>query len=151
MLIVLFNIDIQRFGLDARVLTEILPAVPLQEVYGSIPGVAGMLLHQDAPIPVIDIGWLTTGRPCPPRLSTRILIFDYKAGPPGARLGLRVENANDAEEIDEEAFIRPGFVSPTTPYLAGILRRGLETIQLINLDRLLSAEVRACLYPESSA
>lgn len=146
MLLVLFNIGSERFGLDARDLTEILPAVPLRPVLGMPHGVAGLLLHRDALVPVIDLDVLTSGKPCVPRLSTRILLAHYRAGPEGARIGLRVDRANDTETVNPEEFEDSGLTAATPPYFGPVLRRGLSTIQLVNVDQLLTDAVRASLY-----
>ena len=45
MLLVLFNIGTERFGLDAQDLREILPAVALRPVHGMPTGVVGLLLR----------------------------------------------------------------------------------------------------------
>ena len=149
MLLVLFNIGSERFGLDARELTEVLPAVPLRPVLGMPQGVAGLLLHREALVPVIDLDVLTSGRPCATRLSTRILVAHYRAGPEGARIGLRVDRANDTETVDPAEFEDSGLTAAKPPYFGPVLRRGLRTIQLVNVDQLLTDEVRASLFTGS--
>jgi chemotaxis-related protein WspB len=151
MLLVLFNIGTERFGLDAQDLVEILPAVALRPVYGMPTCVVGLLLYQATLVPIIDVSLLATGQPCERRLSTRILLTPYRAGPPGACVGLRVDGANDAENVNPADFITTGLTAPEPPYFGAVLRRGLETVQLVKLEQLLPEAVRACLFVQAPA
>ena len=113
---------------------------------GMPPGVAGLLLHRKALVPVIDLDVLISGQPCAPRLSTRILVARYRAGPEGARIGLRVDRATDTERVDEREFLDSGLTAAEPPSFGPLLRRGAQTIQLVNVDQLLSEAVRASLF-----
>jgi chemotaxis-related protein WspB len=149
MLIVLFKIAGEQYGLDARTLTEILPAIPLRPFPGAPAGVAGLLTHRGEAVPVIDLALLTGGEPCPSRLSTRIVIADYSPGPPGARIGLRVEYADDAIQVKTEDFRDAGVTAPDARYLGKIIQHPLGLIQLIDVERLIPEPLQQCLYQES--
>lgn len=151
MLLVLFNIGAERFGVDAQDLLEILPAVALRPVHGMPVGVVGLLLYQTLLVPVVDLSLLLTGAACAQRLSTRILLTPYRAGPAGACIGLRVDGANDAQNVSPSDFIDTGLTAPAPPYFGAMLRRGLETVQLVQVERLLPESVRACLFAQESA
>lgn len=146
MLLVLFNIGTERFGVDARDLSEILPSVPLQPVMGMPAGIAGLLLHRDALVPVIDLELMTAGTPCEQKLSTRILVAPYRHGPDGALIGLRVGRANDTITVDPKELEETGLTPTEPPAFGPVLRRGLQTIQLVKLEQLLSDAVRASLF-----
>ena len=151
MLLVLFNLGDERFGVDARDLTEILPSVPLRPVMGMPAGVAGLLLHRDALVPVIDLELMTAGQPCEQRLSTRILLAPYQEGPEGALIGLRVGQANDTLSVDPAALEDTGLRPMEPPAFGPVLRQGLRTIQLVKIEQLLSEAVRASLFAEAAA
>jgi chemotaxis-related protein WspB len=149
MLLMLFNIGDDRFAIDARELVEVVPSVPLQTVYGMPLGVVGLLGYQAGVVPVIDLGLLTTGQPCTLRLSTRILVVHYRPGPVGARIGLRVDRANDTVRVDPEDFIATGLTAPEPPCFGRVLRRGQHTVQLVEIEQLLSEGVRQSLFTEA--
>ena len=149
MLLMLFDIGDDRFAIDARELVEVVPSVPLQTVYGMPLGVVGLLAYQTGVVPIIDLGVLTTGQPCTPRLSTRILVVHYRAGPDGARIGLRVDRANDTIKVDPEDFMATGLTAPEPPCFGRVLRRGQHTVQLVEVAHLLSDAVRQSLFSEA--
>ena len=151
MLLVLFDIGSERFGLDARELTEILPSVPLRPVIGMPAGVAGLLLLRESLVPVIDLELMTSGRPCEQKLSTRILVARYRRGPQGALLGLRVARANDTATVEPGELEETGLTPAEPPAFGPVFRRGMQTIQLVDIDRLLSEAIRASLFAEAAA
>jgi chemotaxis-related protein WspB len=151
MLLVLFKIAEAHYGLDARTVTEIVPAIPLRPFPGAPAGVAGLLTHRGQAVPVVDLRMLTVGESCAPRLSTRILVAEYPPGPPGARIGLRVESADDAIVVDPADFMDTGVTAPDAPYLGRVIQHGRGLIQLIDIERLIPQSLQLCLYQEPSA
>lgn len=149
MLLVLFRIGAERYGLDARSLVEVLPAVALRPQRGAPAGCAGLLAHRERTIPVIDLSLMATGKPAAQRLSTRIVVAHYRSGPPGSRIGLLVEEATDAREVAAEQLVDPGIATPDAPYLGKVVGEGEQLVQVVELDRLLSREVREALFPGS--
>jgi chemotaxis-related protein WspB len=151
MLLVLFRIAEEQYGVDARAVTEIVPAIPLRPFHGAPAGVAGLLTHRGQAVPVIDLGMLTGGEPCAPRLSTRIVVAEYLRGPPGARIGLRVESANDAIQVEPADFMDTGVTAPDARYLGKVIQHRLGLIQLIDIERLIPESLQQCLYQEPGA
>jgi chemotaxis-related protein WspB len=149
MLIVLFRIGEERFGLDARCLIEILPAVPLRAFPAAPPGIAGLLAHRGRTLPVIDLGLLTSGAPCAARLSTRILVAEYPPGPPGAAIGLRVENAYEAIRVEPADLNHSGVTAPDARYLERVIQHPDGLIQLIDVVHLIPESLQHCLYQEA--
>lgn len=150
MLLMLFNIGESRFGIDAQELLEVLPAVPLQQVHGMPSGIVGLLSWRSTLVPVIDLDLLTLGQPCPAQLSTRILVVRYRPGPPGARIGLRVQRADDTATVDPADFLDTGLTPATPPRFGGVLPRGRHPVQQVLPEHLLSAAVRESLFSGAS-
>ncbi len=149
MLLMLFNIGDDRFGIDAQDLLEVLPAVPLQTVHGMPAGVVGLLSWRAALVPVIDLDLLTLGQPCPARLSTRILVVRYRPGPPGARIGLRVQRADDTATVNPADFLETGLTPPAPPRFGGVLPHAHQPVQQVLPEQLLSEAVRASLFSQT--
>ena len=149
MLLVLFRIGAERYGLDARSLVEVLPAVALRPQRGAPAGCAGLLAHRERTIPVIDLSLMATGKPAAQRLSTRIVVASYRAGPPGSRLGLLVEEATDPRDVAAGELVDPGIATPDAPYLGKVVGEGDQLVQVVELERLLSREVRESLFTGS--
>lgn len=146
MLLLLFEIDGIRYGLDTRSVLSVVADEVSRPLPGAPVGVAGLLLHAGEPIPVIDVNVLVTGAPARRRLSTRIVIVPFEQGAPGARIGLRLERANDAVRIDPAAFREIGVTAPDAPCLGPVAELGDgEWIQRVEVATLLTPELQASL------
>ena len=147
MLLVLFKVGAERYGIDAQSLIEIIPAVPLRPQRGAPPGCVGLLSHRERLVPVVDLALMMSGSVAAGRLSTRILVARYRPGPSDARIGLLVEHATDARAYDPAQLMDPGLVAPDAPYLGKIARFDSELVQVVEVTDLLTPAVRAALYP----
>lgn len=146
MLLLLFEIGGVRYGLDACSVLSVVADAISRPLPGAPAGVAGLLLHAGEPIPVIDVSALVTGTPAGRRLGTRIVIVPFEQGAPGARIGLRLERANDAVRIDADAFRDIGVTAPDAPCLGPVAELGDgEWVQKVEVAALLTPEVRASL------
>jgi chemotaxis-related protein WspB len=153
MLLVLFNLGEERFGIDAAELDAVVSDAPLRPLPGAPHGVVGLLVAEDATIPVVDLGLLTNGRAAAERRSTRILITRcvlYDASMQTVPVGLRVERANDAIQVDPENFEPIGISSPGAPHLGRVIRCEGDLIQQVNVEALLSKELVEILEPSGA-
>lgn len=156
MLLLLFDVNGTRYGLDVRDVLVVVADECSRPLPGAPSGVAGLLLHGGKPIPVIDVTEVITGKPARRRLSTRIVIVPFEDGTPGARIGLRLERANDAVHVDPAAFRDIGVTAVDSPCLGPIadLGDGL-VVQLVKVDSLLTPALKASLLgtppPEAAA
>lgn len=140
-----FEIDGHRYLVDARSVAAVLPLPALKPLPGAPVGVAGAANHQGAPVPVIDLTALATGRAAPDRLSTRLVLARYPA-PGGERLlGLVAERATSVARLDEKEFSEPGVTA--APWLGGVApeaRGGLA--QRVDVVELLPPALRDALF-----
>lgn len=143
MLVLLFTIGTERFGLDASEIVEVAPYVEFLPTSQPHDFVSGEFSYRGTPTPVIDLGLLTGQSACPPLLSTRIILV-RRASPkcPDRIIGLLAEkvtetvtltpaqlNTTTDQELDEAAFKTP------------LNLDNYGTVQLLHLDRLLPAVV----------
>ncbi|GAB2921980.1 chemotaxis protein CheW [Paraburkholderia jirisanensis] len=80
MLFLLFDLDGDRYALDAREIVEVLALRPVRPVPGAPVWVAGVAQRHGAPLPVVDVPRLALGRPARQLLSTRLVIVRYESG-----------------------------------------------------------------------
>jgi chemotaxis-related protein WspB len=80
MLFLLFDLDGDRYALDAREIVEVLALRPVRPVPGAPVWVAGVAERHGAPLPVVDVPRLALGRPARQLLSTRLVIVRYDSG-----------------------------------------------------------------------
>lgn len=145
----LFEVAGQRYGLDVSQIVEVVPTVLLRKL-PSVPNqIAGVFCYRGAIVPVIDLSQLLGGAPAAQRLSTRVALVRYP-GTSGAEhvLGLLVEHAAQGlvELVGE--LKPPGITTPDAPYLGKIATRGVETIQLLQIQALIPPELRERLFTE---
>jgi chemotaxis-related protein WspB len=150
MLFLLFHLDADRYALPAREVKEVLPLVSTKALPGAPAGVVGLVNYRGLAVPVLDLAWLALGRRSVWRVSTRLLIANYPH-PDGAErlLGIIVERATEMIAREPGDFRPPGVASTTAPYLGPITQDARGIIQRVEIATLLTAELRAALYPET--
>lgn len=101
----------ERLAVPAAAVVEVVPAVRLHRPAGAPTRVAGVLRFRGEVTPVLDVHQLTTGEPCPERLSTRIVILEADTPAGRRRLGLLAERVTDLKSLAE---IGPAYAGPAT-------------------------------------
>jgi chemotaxis-related protein WspB len=103
-------------------------------------------------VPVLDLGWLMHGQPCPARLSTRIVLV-HSPGEDGLShtLGLMVERVTDTLTAHEVTFAPTGLTTEETPYPGDIATDAHGMIQRIRIEALLPASMRVALLSQPGA
>jgi chemotaxis-related protein WspB len=149
MLFILFQIGRDRYALSARSIIEVLPLMNLKRVPCAPIGVVGVLNYRGTPVPVIDLNEMTLGEPAARRLSTRIILVKYplEADHPHA-LGLIAEHATNMIQRSIGDFIETGVESDDARYLGRVANDTGGFIQWIDVERLLTREVRDVLFRE---
>jgi chemotaxis-related protein WspB len=149
MLFILFQIGRDRYALPASSIIEVLPLMSLKRVPGAPSGVAGVLNYRGTPVPVIDLNEMTLGEPAARRLSTRIILVSYplEARHPHA-LGLIAEHATNMIQRSIQDFIETGVESDDARFLGRVANDAGGLIQWIDVERLLTSEVRNVLFRE---
>jgi chemotaxis-related protein WspB len=108
-----------------------------------------VLNYRGTPVPVIDLNEMTLGEPAARRLSTRIILVRYplEAQHPRA-LGLIAEHATNMIQRSIQDFIETGVESDDARYLGRVANDAGGPIQWIEVERLLTSEVRNVLFRE---
>jgi chemotaxis-related protein WspB len=149
MLFILFQIGRDRYALSADSIIEVLPLMNLKRVPCAPVGVAGVLNYRGSPVPVIDLNEMMLAEPAARRLSTRIILVKYPLDAQHPRaLGLIAEHATNMIQRSTQDFIETGVESDDARYLGRVTNDTGGLIQWIEVERLLTSEVRDVLFRE---
>ncbi|MFM0741571.1 chemotaxis protein CheW [Paraburkholderia xenovorans] len=154
MLFILFTLDSERYVIDATQverMKSLAPQSPPKQIPGAPSWVAGVLDHEGAPLPVIDLPALALGRPAAQLMSTRVVLVRYPIAGSVRLLALLLEDATRTIRLDAEAFHDPGIEMPHTRYLGPVASDAGGLVQWIRVEHLLPDEVKALLFPEAHA
>jgi chemotaxis-related protein WspB len=147
MLFLVFQVDNDRYALDAGQVAEVLPCLDLKRIAHAPPGVVGLLNYRGRPVPVIDLCELMVGRPAVKHLSTRQILVHYRDGAGALRLlGLVAERATETLRCDASAFVDSGVGARDAPYLGPVAAGDRGLIQRIDANTLLPPSLRDLLF-----
>lgn len=149
MVVLIFEVGGQRYGLEVTQVLKVLPSVRLRPLPRVPEYVAGVFRYRDAMVPVIDLSQLIKGTPVPVLLSTRIILVRHP-GPsgPGRVLGLLAERVTDSLDDGAADPVSSGVAVPEAPYLGGLSGSGRRMIQYVKVEHLLPDELRDRLFVE---
>jgi chemotaxis-related protein WspB len=100
-------------------------------------------------VPVIDLNQMALAIPAVRRLSTRIILVKYPLENEHPHpLGLIAEHATNMIWRSMEDFVETGIDSNNAPYLGRVANDAGGLIQWVEVERLLSPEVREVLFRE---
>ena len=152
MVYLLFQIGTDRYALAARGIAAVEPMVHLKRIPQAVPGVAGVFNHHGQPVPVVDLSAMTLGRPAQETLSTRLVLVHYRffGGDDRRLLGLVAEMATETAEYAEGDFQDPCVVSEGAPYLGPVVQDARGIVQRVEVERLLTPEVRCALWQQAA-
>ncbi len=154
MLFILFTLDSERYVIDAAQVERLMPLTP-QSPPKAIPGapswVAGVLDHEGAALPVIDLPALALGRPAAQLMSTRVVLVRYPRAGTVRLLALLLEGATRTIRLAAEAFHDAGIDMPHARYLGPVASEAGSLVQWIRVEHLLPDDVKALLFPEAHA
>jgi chemotaxis-related protein WspB len=149
MLFILFQIGRDRYALSAGSIIEVLPLMNLKSVPRAPAGVAGLLNYHGTPVPIIDLNEMTLAEPAARRFSTRIILVKYPFEAQHTHaLGLIAEHATKMIRRSIQDFTETGVESDAAPYLGRVANDPGGLIQRIEIERLLTPEVRDVLFRE---
>ena len=147
MKVLVFHIGAQRYGLQLAGIRQVLPVVALKAIALAPASVAGLLDLHGAPVPVIDLDRLSGIAPSAPHYDTRIVVADYALGDGSLRaLGLLAARVQGVQQLAPGQLADAGVRG--APFLGQVALGGGAMLQLVEVDQLLSPEVRALLFPE---
>lgn len=153
MLLVVFHIGPERYGLDCREVREIIPLVNCRELPLAPDYVRGLFRFRGRPVPVIDLCHLSGEAACRTILSTRIMLVDFPTRDGQDRLlGLMAERVVEMVEIEDRKVRPSGLKLKGAPFLGDVVTDdrgdGQGLIQLIRAADLLPEEVQELLFAD---
>ena len=150
MLLLLFEVGSNRFGIDASEIIEVIPLVSLKKVPHAPECVSGIFNYRGQIVPVIDVSALLGERPARSLLSTRIILVKPPEIGSGDRLlGILAERATETLSCRKEELQPPGITVESARYLGEILPHPGGLVQRITVGSILSDELKSMLYEQS--
>lgn len=150
MKVLVFSIGPDRYGLRLRAIRRVLPVVELKHIPLAPEFVAGLLDLHGEPVPVIDLSRLAGVIPEQVWFDTRIILVDYPAGDGAMRpLGLLAEHVIGIQTLDDAALADSGV--DAAPFLGQVAGSPAGMLQLVEVDQLLTPDVRALLFQPTGA
>ena len=148
MLFLLFRLGKDRYALPAVQVAEVLPMLELKQIPQAPPAVRGAFDFRGRPVPLIDLSLMALGKPAREQLSTRIVLVDYPDGHGGTRpLGLLAEQVTETLRRQPGDFRDTGVELPDAPWLGPVASDAGGLVQRVDVEQLLTPEVRALLFP----
>lgn len=104
MLVLLFHVDDNTYGIDLGRIIEIVPFVELKSLPMATPLIAGVFDYRGSIVPVVDVTKIISGSNSMPLLSTRIIIVSAKNENAGRAFGILAERATETILCNESDF-----------------------------------------------
>ena len=148
MLLLIFRVRSERYGLDSANVVETIPLVKLTPGLADADYLAGFCRYRGLALPVIDLSLLLVGQPCAQILSTRIMIVSQPQQPLGEGTmlcGLM------AEQLTEARNCRPEEVRSLGSGGQRIVADEMGPIRILPLESIFTPEVCRHLQKAMSA
>lgn len=146
-----FSVAGEPYAIASRRVVEVLPRVPARPVPLAPDYLLGVFTYRGSLVPLVDLARRLGVAPATERLSTRVIVVDAAAGDGSVRLGLVAENVVAVRSADGAEASLPPLGLPGADFLDRILRLGRDTVQLLDVDRLLPGELLAGLRSAAPA
>ncbi|ELX13397.1 chemotaxis protein CheW [Janthinobacterium sp. HH01] len=145
MKLLIFHIGADRYGLRLRDVVRVLPLLELKHLPLAPDAVAGLMDFHGKSVPVIDLCRISGLPSGVDHFDTRIIVVDYHA-PEGTDhlLGLRAERVLGVQEVAEAQLADSGVTA--APFLGQVASDAGGMLQLVELEQLLPASLRAMLF-----
>ena len=152
MLFLLFRLGKDRYAIEAKQVVEVLPMLAAKQIPQAPPAVRGAFDFRGQPVPLIDLTQLALGHPVREQLSTRVVLVKQSDGRGGERLlGLLAEHVTETMRRDPADFRDAGIDSPDAAWLGPVVPHEGLLVQWVQVDDLLTPELRALLFPAEAA
>ncbi len=147
MMILMFSVGGDNYGINVRDVTEVLPNVALKRFPNGPEHVAGLLNYRGQLVPVVDLTLLMAAQASRKRISSRIVLVNYHDDhQPQHLLGLLLERITETVRIPDHAFTKSRVITNDTPFLGDIAIHNEVMIQVIDIKRVLPESVKALLF-----
>ena len=149
-----FSIAGQPYAIESRRVIEVLPLVSARPLPRAPDYLLGIFTYRGRLMPLVDLARRLGAPPPAAKLSTRVIVGEVEPEAAGAmpggrpapiRLGLVAENVVAVRSADEAGATLPPLQLPDAAYLDRALRIGGQTVQVIDVRKLLPAELTAGL------
>lgn len=142
-----FTIDGNCYAIGANCVHQVIPLLATRPITGTPPGVLGIFHLRGRPVPAVDVSILMGLAPSRRVFSSRFIVVNYPvAATPDALLAILAEGVTDIIDLPDEAWHEAGINSPGRPFLGPVAKIGERTVQRVELEELLPAEVRELLF-----
>jgi chemotaxis-related protein WspB len=140
MLALTFQIGDEKLALDIRRVCEVVPRVRLRAVSGAPAWHAGVFVYRGEIVPVVDLHRLAGTDPCPPHLSSRIILIAPRRNSGDERLiGLLASHVADTRKVPADSRPAPSMAGDNAVDLGDLIADGQGVIRLFEPDRFLPA------------
>ncbi|OEZ57517.1 chemotaxis protein CheW [Duganella sp. HH105] len=145
MKLLIFHIGADRYGLRLRDVVRVLPLLELKHLPLAPDAVAGLMDFHGQSVPVIDLCRISGLPSGVDHFDTRIIVVDYHAQEGTEHLlGLRAERVLGVQEVAEAQLADSGVTA--APFLGQVASDAGGMLQLVELEQLLPASLRAMLF-----
>jgi len=149
MMVLLFKVDNDCYGMDVASVVELVPYMVLQKLPKAPEFIAGLLNYRGSIVPVVDLTMLLVNRPTRQLLSSRIILTRPTISGGARFVGLLAEQVTEASKIPDDEFSDTGLKGDQSIFVDKLAVRPEGLVQHINVDLLLPTEVKEMLrvYP----
>ncbi|MEQ6340560.1 MAG: chemotaxis protein CheW [Gammaproteobacteria bacterium] len=147
MMLLLFVIGKDSYGLDVTQVVEVIPYVTLKEIPRAPDYVAGLLNYRGRSVPVVDLTVLMTGNISRAWLSSRIILVNIQDDRKNPHLlALLAERIASTIKLPESAFSPSGVDTSDTGFLGDVAVYQGNIIQLIDIEKLLPVQLHRTFF-----
>jgi chemotaxis-related protein WspB len=147
MLFLQFKISGNSYILEARDIIEVVPYANLQRIPQAPDYLAGLLNYRGDTVPVVDICFLMSGKPCELKLSSRIAMIDYQDDDGrSVCIGLLIERLTETAIYKESDFSDSGVALEDSPYLGKVIVDDKRIIQLVSIREIIPEAAHDILF-----
>ncbi|MBC5796774.1 MAG: chemotaxis protein CheW [Sphaerospermopsis sp.] len=153
MLMLLFQVNNQRYAIASQHIVEVIPLVNLTKLPHTPEYFAGVFKYRGRIIPVIDLCQLMSNQSCKEHLSTRIILinhWDRDATEDSAPhiMGLMAQRVIETLQKSDVDFVDVDLQIDKPPYLGKMIVDEQGLIQCLHVEYLLSEVQQAYLVAE---
>ena len=146
MLFLQFSIDQDRYFISTKHILSVIPLLTIHKMTGVPDYLVGYVNYKGQTVPVVDLGKLLSGKKSKTRLSTRIILVNYRADAGQHKiLGFIAEKATEVIKLAESDFTLNIIATDSAPYLGAIANNVEGMLQQIDIDVLINLKVREYL------
>lgn len=147
MMLLLFVIGKDSYGIDVTRIVEVIPYVTLKEIPRAPAYVAGLLNYRGRSVPVIDLAVLMAGNASRAWLSSRIILVDFQDDRKNSHLlALLSERISSTIKVPESAFSPSGVDTSNAEFLGDVAVYQGNIIQLIDVEKLFPVHLHGTFF-----